>query len=72
MISKKGCGQNTVHSPGYAAIPSLTENRYKNQAYGCMPLYSLFSGERKKRSRFQFKLRTMFHRYHLYRVHSPL
>ena len=66
MISKKGCGQNTVHSPGYAAIPSLTENRYKNQAY------SLFSGERKKRSRFQFKLRTMFHRYHLYRVHSPL
>lgn len=48
MISKKGCGQNTVHSPGYAAIPSLTENRYKNQAYCCMPLYSLFSGERKK------------------------
>ena len=29
MISKKGCGQNTVHSPRYAIIASLTENRYE-------------------------------------------
>lgn len=26
---KKGCGQNTVHSPLYAIIASLTENRYE-------------------------------------------
>ena len=70
--TKRAADKTLSTAPDMQSLLLLRKTGTKKQAYFCMPPHFLFSGERKKHLCFQFKLRTMSHRYHLYRVHSSL